>query len=1147
MTLDNPVSKVDADQFNSFSLLSLSDYLEDVRRLDKHFRVTAAIVSATWLVLVALTYLFAAEENLERLEGIERIAPSFACCCLLLSLSGRLFTVHFLAKSYDFSGVLIGSVTVQAIAFFTNGMMASGMLVPVMTDPVFGNRVHLLRWCEWTPLAFYMTFLTEGIDLPRGLHYAYKIGSTQGFSTLSGLLLPFARGPLEWTVLMVISCLLYFCMFPCLYSKSKRLSKMVPGVSSHQVELHDRARLSYHLTLTCTVAWTTLVLLYFVSGFGSLFAPPGSFLSMDALNMIWECSMDVILKNLYMNLIVQVHKVTFDDKGRAERRLGELRRLMSAVWESSSDVICVSVRGISGTVRTMVSPSYLRIYHARPDKCESTKALLFDIDLEAVQNRAYSNVKAKEVQSVEFNALPDLKSGKFDKKKLLESGLSEIPKTDLDDNVLSSMAGFIARAWNVDKDASSLNHKLLKVYGEEQAFTPCEANVCRLEDDSLLLVVRDISERSQRFEAEKKMVFETTARKKDAEANRFTRHEVKNGLLAAIGLCESLRETTHIFDSPNASQEFSNNKEMASFQTAALDGPMEPASNLNVSRCTQELDKTLKDVLDTILSEAMARDVIHGVYEPKMERVDIRETLCTSHGATNERFPIFSEPSPFPSLYFDRQLLNNIHRNAVSNACKYGEKGGVVTTIVYFDNVNKVFKMDVINNPGESHERLVQLGNQASDAVFSSGTRLHGEDGIADTKNHSAGDGAWIMRKCAETLKGKASIVFEPHRTIFSFSCPADRFEEVLMTKSVDPNTFKVPPNTWGIAIDDSKIQRKLLKTFFDYAGVEKSRSIILGGTTNEITGFVDYTAQLIERHPMDYFLLIVDENLDFVEDAAIRATVSGSECIDTLRRRLMPRQERRVLALVRSANDSSPDIAIYNSRAHGFISKAPIRKNIVLETIAPLWCNRFLNSQSEQETKCEYQPSKKTRMEADFSDFACLVMQELQRDLDAIDEMCSGDKDSILEEKWPLIWEKLHCLKGDLMSSLNTSEIQEAVNEINSLRGPKLPHNFLSRWGVLRSHIAANIKMQNLTGDELSSGRGSSTKRSSYQPATTTEPAKKKLRAGGVSESAVKSPSSLKSTMSQGATYAKSAWTMEGGAHGNDDSDSQQAKRQRL
>ena len=48
--------------------------------------------------------------------------------------------------------------------------------------------------------------------------------------------------------------------------------------------------------------------------------------------------------------------------------------------------------------------------------------------------------------------------------------------------------------------------------------------------------------RFRRFEAEKLALSEMTARKRDSEANRFTRHEVKNGLLASLGLCDGISD-----------------------------------------------------------------------------------------------------------------------------------------------------------------------------------------------------------------------------------------------------------------------------------------------------------------------------------------------------------------------------------------------------------------------------------------------------------------------------------------------------------------------------------------------------------------------------------------------------------------------------
>ena len=226
----------------------------------------------------------------------------------------------------------------------------------------------------------------------------------------------------------------------------------------------------------------------------------------------------------------------------------------------------------------------------------------------------------------------------------------------------------------------------------------------------------------------------------------------------------------------------------------------------------------------------------------------------------------------------------------------------------------------------------------------------------------------------------------------------------------------------------------------------------------------------LVEQYPSDYFLLIVDENLDVVEGRATKYTVSGSQCVGYIRRRLSPDNERRVLGLVRSANDSAHDIAVYNSRAHGFIPKAPIRKRAVLETIAPLWERRFMDMPPIVQVEDSSEIAAAQGNDDSISDFAYLVLNELQRNLDAVDEICSGDEDALLNAKWPLIWEKLHCLKGDLLSSSSAPAIQRAAKDINDMRGPEVPHNFFSRWTELRSFISANIRIRNFTGGSESS-----------------------------------------------------------------------------
>ena len=49
-----------------------------------------------------------------------------------------------------------------------------------------------------------------------------------------------------------------------------------------------------------------------------------------------------------------------------------------------------------------------------------------------------------------------------------------------------------------------------------------------------------------------------------------------------------------------------------------------------------------------------------------------------------------------------------------------------------------------------------------------------------------------------------------------------------------------------------------------------------------------------------------------------------------------------RCLVLMRSANDSAADIALYTQRTHGYFPKAIMQKDRTREILAPLWMERF-------------------------------------------------------------------------------------------------------------------------------------------------------------------------------------------------------------
>lgn len=225
-----------------------------------------------------------------------------------------------------------------------------------------------------------------------------------------------------------------------------------------------------------------------------------------------------------------------------------------------------------------------------------------------------------------------------------------------------------------------------------------------------------------------------------------------------------------------------------------------------------------------------------------------------------------------------------------------------------------------------------------------------------------------IVQKCAHALGGICHIRFTPENTTVTLRFPTKAMKEKAAQPAESSKTkeekFRIPENTWGIAIDDSKIQRKLMERFLQYAGVRKDRCIVLGKNTEEIEGFVDFVTDFLDQHPDDHIFVIADENLDVVLDDVHHNTVSGSLCIERIRKGLLPDQEMKLLALVRSANDSSNDIAVYNSRAHGYLPKTPLQRDKIPDMVALLWEKRYPRSMAKHFS------SKDTAVDSDDAGF---------------------------------------------------------------------------------------------------------------------------------------------------------------------------------
>jgi hypothetical protein len=145
-----------------------------------------------------------------------------------------------------------------------------------------------------------------------------------------------------------------------------------------------------------------------------------------------------------------------------------------------------------------------------------------------------------------------------------------------------------------------------------------------------------------------------------------------------------------------------------------------------------------------------------------------------------------------------------------------------------------------------------------------------------------------------------------------------------------------------AIGIDDSKIQRRLISRIFDLVGVEEENKIIVGENPSDVFELEKIVLNILETRPNCKILMFVDENLDYGGQGKEIVVMSGSRVTKDILTALPSEFERRIIALVRSANDATSDLALYMTRAHGFFPKAPLNKTLVRAILAPIWADRF-------------------------------------------------------------------------------------------------------------------------------------------------------------------------------------------------------------
>jgi hypothetical protein len=660
-----------------------------------------------------------------------------------------MFRIFVRDKGFLFvnTGVMVGALTVQMIAIVSVSTMVF-FPTPVIIDPVTGIRSHMVRWAEWIAAGFLMTFLTESVDMPVNQYnkngpssqkittttpvVAWTHGIAIGLSTSAGLVTALCTSWTAWVSVFAISWILFCSLFVRLYQRYRRLSKMSPGVLVEEKEDYDRAKYSLKTITICTVVWMALAGSWTVIALMKPIALSGSIFSGQSLVLVTESFFEVLSKIWYADLLVEIHNIVFDDASQMMRRLEGLRNLMAAVWDHSSDTLiwgsCAG-RG-SNLINGIISPKGQSFLGLEDDmksasEEEAGTTTLIEVDQDTYQYRSFSIDLTSPVTREEAMAL------RTSKLKSKSKTISSVHSSDRDKN-LSVIAKLLCEAYCLDVKEERIAMTELICNSQVSSVHQCEAKMTKMESHSCLIILRDISERYQRFQTEKKLIEEQTARRKDFEANRFTRHEVKNGILAAIGLVESLRDSAsrstaskysgkEILDQSTTSDSCSivRRTSITASSTTAVAGTdsvggqdiqvdgVAASEETEFSVCDAssgfedgygELDNTLRDVLDTIMDHAMSLDVINEEYELRRERVDVPDILSNLRRQANcasgqSRFNLSVSPDPFPVLGLDPRLLRHIYQNALSNACRYGKVGGNVETHIHYDEKKKVFRM----------------------------------------------------------------------------------------------------------------------------------------------------------------------------------------------------------------------------------------------------------------------------------------------------------------------------------------------------------------------------------------------------------------------------------------------------------------------
>ena len=395
---------------------------------------------------------------------------------------------------------------------------------PSVIDAVSGRQFVMIRWVEWVTLSFVMTFVVEAID-STSLRGPALCAASQFLSTFCGMLMPLAASLFWWKVIFCTSCLLFGYLFRRLWLKEALLRERRRTLPAGCLELR-LAELSQTLFRQCVGIWMVFPLTFIFnlclhnlvhapqahallgagldwSGLGrrAKAAPsPSGEIGTDYA-MIIDCVVDMVSKLLYASAIEEAADA--EPVLVSQDRFDRVDERMRIVWKDASDVILLSHRvgGGSHTVAAVASPSV---------------SSLLDIEGDA-QSRASESWQA----GVQLNLHPF---------------------TAEDELVACSLEMLVAQAWQLDRFLCHMTAPATPGARPHDSPPTPSPHFFEVRSSSSefgrVIICRDVTARVLKEKLEREV--EDLMRLKDEEANDFTRHEVKNGVLAGLAQCDRL-------------------------------------------------------------------------------------------------------------------------------------------------------------------------------------------------------------------------------------------------------------------------------------------------------------------------------------------------------------------------------------------------------------------------------------------------------------------------------------------------------------------------------------------------------------------------------------------------------------------------------